>query len=281
MSFKNRFFCVNKKLLATALALPVMITACSIICPFKSAPCAPTKTSKEETSKAVQKKNLPDKKAEKSETKTKTGQDEVVYSLDFSQKSKEDARKWLTQKGFSFESDAKSQSSLALSFANESLVLHAKKKLFGLIINGNLNLKDAKKIKITWAVENYPKGASYDKGVNNEAIMVYVYFGDKKLSSDSMFIPNSPYFIGLYLGEIDKTNSPVIGNHFKEGGRFICLANPKPGETIVSEFDLDKGFKECFGNDKTVPFVSGIALEVETSNTGPSKSFIKKIEIIN
>jgi hypothetical protein len=52
------------------------------------------------------------------------------------------------------------------------------------------------------------------------------------------------------------------------------------GETVTSEFDLDKGFKDCF-NQQTVPFVSGIALEVETSSTGPSKGFIKKIEILD
>ena len=110
--------------------------------------------------------------------------------------------------------------------------------------------------------------------------MVYVYFGDKKLSSGSMFIPNGPYFLGLYLGETDKINNPFTGRHFKEGGRFICLANPKPGETITSEFDLDKGFKDSFGESNTVPFISGVALEVETSSTTPSKSFIKKIEFL-
>ena len=110
--------------------------------------------------------------------------------------------------------------------------------------------------------------------------MVYVYFGDKKLSSDSIFIPDAPYFLGLYLGESDPLNKPFIGKHFKEGGRFICLANPKPGETITSEFNLDKGFKECFGKDKSLPFVSALALEVETSNTGPSIGFIKKIEFL-
>ena len=286
MSLNNRFFYVNYKLLASALVLPVIITACSIFSPFKSVPCTPTKTSKEEVAETSAQKNLPLGKKGKevavnSGKKSNAGQGKVVYSLDFTQNSKEDARKWLTEKGFNFESDAKSQSELAVSFANESLVLEAKEKLFGLIINGSLNIKDAKKIKITWAVQEYPKGASYAKGVRNEAVMVYVYYGDKKFSSGSLFIPNSPYFLGLYLGETDKTNIPVKGKYFNEGGRFICVANPKPGETVITEFDLEKGFKESFGKDKTVPFISGVALEVETSKTGPSKSFIKKIEIIN
>jgi len=139
----------------------------------------------------------------------------------------------------------------------------------------------AKKIKIVWGVENFPKGANYEKHINNEAIMVYVYFGEKKLSSDSIFIPNSPYFIGLFLGKDEKTDTPFIGNHFKQGGRFMCLANPKLNETVRSEFDLDKAFKKCFGEKMDVPPISGIALEVETSNTTPSRAFIKSIELSN
>ena len=109
--------------------------------------------------------------------------------------------------------------------------------------------------------------------------MIYVYFGHERLPSGTMFVPSSPYFIGLFPGAEEEIKKPYTGRYFSKGGRFICLANPEPGETITSEFDLDEGFKECFGKDKTVPFISGLALEVETSKTGHSKAFIKKIEI--
>ncbi|MCP4176473.1 MAG: DUF3047 domain-containing protein [bacterium] len=205
----------------------------------------------------------------------------VLYSIDFSQPSSVNARSWLTSKNFKFQSDAKDQSELALSFQNKALIFDAKTQLFGIIMNKFSKLENAKKIKIEWGVDKFPKGANYEKHINNEAIMVYVYFGDKKLSSNSIFIPNSPYFIGLFLGKDEKLNTPFVGAHFKQGGRFICLANPKQGETITSEFNLEKGFKECFGKKLDVPFISGIALEVETSNTTPSKAFIKKIEIFD
>ena len=218
--------------------------------------------------------------AEKDNKQKIKSSSKILYSINFEKESTLNARTFLTSNGFEFESDAKDQSDLALSFSDKSLVLDATDQLFGLIIDMGLHLKDAKKIRITWGVTKYPEGASYAKGVRNEAVMIYVYYGNKKLPSDSWFIPNAPYYIGLFLGETEPVNKIFTGIHFTQGGRYVCLANPKIGETITSEFNLDKGFKNCFGKDKKVPFVSGIAIEVETSNTTPSKAYIKKIEIL-
>jgi hypothetical protein len=253
----------KNKLIVTLTLLPLIATACSLICPCSTAPDEDLEKEAKKTVKAMPPKG------------------DVIYSLDFAQNSRDDARKWLEKKDFEFKRAAGSQDRLSLTFAKGAMVLEAKDKLFGLIINGKLHLDYPKKIRITWGVDAYPKGASYEKKVNNESIMVYVYFGNEKMSSGSLIIPNSPFFIGLFLGENDKINKPYIGRYFSKGGRFICLANPKQGETITSEFDLGKGFKECFGKDKIAPFISGLALEVETSSTGPSKAFIKKIEILN
>jgi len=208
-------------------------------------------------------------------------QNDVIYTINFEQPSTENARNWLTVQGFDFESGATSQSNLNLSFKNNSLVMNTTAEIFGLIIK-KVKIEGAKEVRITWGVNKFPKGASYNKGINNEAIMVYIYYGDKKLSSDSWFIPNAPYFIGLFLGEKGENdlNKPFIGEHFTQGGRFICLANPNENETVTSTFDLDKGFNDCFGKDLKVPYISGVALEVETSDTSPAKAFIKKIEFL-
>ena len=239
---------------------------------------APTPKTSEKAAKPI----LTSAKKAKLE-KASSKKEKVLYALDFTKgaTAKVNARKWLSDKGFEFKSDATSQRKLAVSFNNEALVLQAKEKLFGLIMMKK-RIDNAKKIRIIWGVNKFPKGASYDKKVNNEAVMVYVYFGDKKLSSGGWFglPPAAPYFIGLYLGETDKIGTSHIGRHYAEGGRFICIANPKPGETVTSEFDLNKGFKDCF-KKKAVPFISAIALEVETSGSGPSKAFIKKIEILD
>ena len=203
-----------------------------------------------------------------------------IYSIDFSSPGSNNPRDWLKSKGYECEKDATSDDELALSFSGGALVLEAKSRLFGLIINKDLHLDNAKTIRITWGVDQFPDGANYEKKVNNEAIMVYVYYGNKSLSSDSLFIPNGPYFIGLFPGRFETLNKPFIGHHFTQGGRFVCIAHPELNKTIVSEFDLKKGFENCFGNvESTVPYISSIALEVETSSSGPSKAFIKKIEI--
>lgn len=207
---------------------------------------------------------------------------QVIYSIDFTNVKASDPRAWLKDKGFTkIESAAKDQNKLALSFSDNSLVFDTKGEIFAFMLNPNLHLDNAKTIRITWGVNNFPDGASYKNGVRNEALMVYVYFGDKDQDSGSFFIPNCPYFLGLYLGQNDTIGELYTGRHFTDGGRFVCVGNPKVDETVVSEYNLEKGFKAAFTSEPTVPFVAGIALEVETSSTGPAKAFLKKIEILN
>jgi len=86
--------------------------------------------------------------------------------------------------------------------------------------------------------------------------MVYVFFGTEKLSSGHVLIPNSPYFIGLFLCQEEQIDFPYKGRYFHVSGRFVCLGKPKPNETIVSEFDLDAAFKRYFNKNQT-PGVTG------------------------
>ena len=206
----------------------------------------------------------------------------VIYSIDFTKATDSDARDWLKQHGFSkIESAAKDPDELGLYFQNNSLVLDTKTQLFAFMLNPSLHLNNAKTIRITWGIIQFPNGASYDNGVRNEALMVYIYYGDQNQDSDSFFIPNCPYFIGLYLGQNDTIGKFFTGRHFTEGGRFLCLGNPKLNETVTSEYNIHDGFMKAFPNAGPTPFISGIALEVETSSTGPAKAFIKKIEILD
>ena len=206
---------------------------------------------------------------------------EIVYSFDFSNHSDKSARKWLHKRGFSFKRAASDQSELALSFSKDALVFNAKTTLFGLMIKPfPKGLKDVKKIRITWGVEQYPHGASYEQHINNEPIMIYLYYGTKKMPSGNWFIPDAPYFIGYFLGENDKVNTPYVGRHFFKGGRFICLANPEPGKTITSEYDVNTAFKKCFKLNKT-PDISGLGIEVETSSTSRQKHSLKKLNCLS
>jgi hypothetical protein len=118
--------------------------------------------------------------------------------------------------------------------------------------------------------------------VNNEALMLYIFFGKEKISSGHVLIPNSPYFIGLFLCQDEQVNFPYKGRYFHTGGRFVCLGKPEPGQMTVSEFDLDGGFKSYFGKQET-PGVTGIGLGVDTSQAGgggAGSAFIKSIEFI-
>lgn len=206
-----------------------------------------------------------------------TTRGKILYTLDFSSIANvSDIKSWFKKQGFEIK---KAPSGLTLSYNKGALVFRTKGQIFSYILNSNLNIANAEKIRITWGVNSFPKNASYEKGIRNEALMVYVYYGKNFMSSGSVFIPNSPYFLGLYLSNVDTMRKYYKGKHFQDGGRFVCVGHPKLGETVSSEFDLQKGFRDGFGENKTVPSISGIALEVETTSTGDAEAFIEKIDI--
>ena len=187
--------------------------------------------------------------------------------IDFSGYAGESIDEWLHSKGFKFEEDAKHRDRLALSIKDGALILEAKEQLRGYIIKDGLHLADALKVRIDWGVIKYPEGASYEKKVRNEPIMIYFFFGEEKISSGHLLSPDLPYFIALYLCENDKIGTPYKGRAYHDGGRFVCVGNPPPQETIVTEFDLDHAFRTYF--EKTeVPPISGLAIEMDTSSSG-------------
>jgi hypothetical protein len=201
--------------------------------------------------------------------------------LDFSSYAGGSVDDWLRARRFTFEKDAKNRRLLQLSVANDTLTLEAKGRLNGFLLN-EVDVEKTARIRITWGIIQYPVDASYHSNVNNEALMLYVFFGTEKVSSGHLLIPNSPYFIGLFLCQDEQLDFPYKGRYFHAGGRFVCLGKPKPGETVVSEFDFDTAFKKYFGKNRT-PGISGIGLGVDTSKAGKggvAAAFIKRIEFI-
>ncbi|MGH6932235.1 MAG: hypothetical protein ACREEE_07350, partial [Dongiaceae bacterium] len=129
----------------------------------------------------------------------------------------------------------------------------------------------------------FPQGVSYDKGIRSEPIMVYTFFGKKRISSGSLLVPDSPYFIGLFLCEAGRIDHPYTGRYFKAGGRYVCINVVKAGERVVSEFDLGKAAKKYFKLSE-IPPISGFAIGIDTNNAkggGTAKSYIRKIEYLN
>jgi hypothetical protein len=211
-----------------------------------------------------------------------TKQDSYVkpgYLIDFSSYTGGSVDAWLNGHGYKLERDAKNSKLLGLSIIDRVFNIEAKARMSGFILNDHVNLENVKTIKLTWGVKKYPKDVSYDRHVNNEALMLYIFFGKEKIPSGHVLVPNSPYFIGLFLCQDDQVNYPYVGRYFHTGGRFVCLGKPQPGETISTEFNLDEAFKSYFSKKET-PGITGIGFGVDTSKAGDGgrgAAFIKSI----
>jgi len=203
------------------------------------------------------------------------------YSLGFSDFTGGSALKWLEKKGFLAKQDAATESKIQLSIADSALFLQAKKQALGLLLR-ETNIVGYSRIRIEWGVDAFPTGASYEKGNRSDAVMVYVFFGDEKISSGSLLIPNSPYFIGLFLCQSDPVGHPYRGRYFHAGGRYVCADQTKVGETVTSSFAITDAFKRYFDKSEA-PFISGLAIAIDTESakgSGAAKSFIRTIEFL-
>ena len=189
---------------------------------------------------------------------------------------------WLAAKGFGFEQDAKRRDRLDFDIENNALVIASHRRSLGLLPNEAVNVPEFSYIEIDWGVNKHPVGASYEQGVRNEAIMAIVFMGDERQPSGSLFIPNSPHFIGLFLcsGE-DKIGHPYVGKYFTKGGRYVCVDRPALGEMVTSRFNLMTGYREFFDKENDDdPGISGIALALDTKKAkdgGKTSAFIQEI----
>ena len=187
---------------------------------------------------------------------------------------------WLQAKGFSIEQDAKNPQKIALAADQRGLGLQTLRPAMGLLTNRRMNTNAYSAVEIEWGVAQHPAGASYERRINNEAIMLHVFFGTTKRASGSMFAPNLPAFIGLFLCASDRVGFPYVGRHYQEAGRYICTDRAEPQRTLTTRFDLRQGFKTAFGKDLT-DAVSGFAVEVDTSSSkSQSAAYIKRIAFL-
>jgi Protein of unknown function (DUF3047) len=210
------------------------------------------------------------------------GWQEVTRRIDFSDYAGGPIEEWLQAKGFRLEQGAEDPELLRLSVHEGALVLEAKGRVKGFLVNQDVQLEKFSKIRIHWGISKYPKDASYEKNVNNEALMVYIFFGRDKLPSGHVAIPALPYFIGLFLGQEELLNTPYLGRYFHKGGRFVCVGNPTPNETVISEFDLIAAFQTYFEKGE-VPMISGITLGIDTFSSGDegkAVAYIHRIEFL-
>jgi hypothetical protein len=206
----------------------------------------------------------------------------ITWVMDFADYAGGPIEAWLHTKGFRLEHGAEDPASLALSHKAGALVLEAKQPVRGFVVNDEVKLAHVSTIRITWGIIKYPADASYERHVNNEALMLYISFGQDDLPSGHVLIPARPYFIGVFLGQEEHLNMPYQGQYFHEGGRFVCVGHPPPYETVTSEFDLRTAFHTYFAK-ADMPMISGISLGVDTfasGEGGTAAAYIHRIEFL-
>lgn len=204
-----------------------------------------------------------------------------VYSLDFTGFPGGDVLKWLGTKGFVPKQDANNSRKVVYRVEGNDLRLEAKTQAQALLLN-ETHILDYSRIRIEWGVDAFPPEASYENGVRSESVMIYVFFGKERISSGSFIIPDSPYFLGLFLCESGKTNEAFTGRFYQAGGRYICLDRPPLGELVTTEYPIAQAFTRIFGKDHA-PDISGLGISIDTSNAkgkGTGRAFVRKIELL-
>lgn len=198
--------------------------------------------------------------------------------LDFRTGAGQDAYQWLGEMGFMFERDARDKTKVDLSLSNRGLEMKALSGAQAMVALKKGHLEHYRVVEIEWGVDKFPKGASYANGRRNEAILFYAFFGKETVDSGALIVPDSPYFIALHLCENDVVGQAELGRFYHKGGRFICVAHPKPGEVVKTSFDLKQAFQDLYGFP--APSLYGIAFEFDTTSPrddGTSSAFVRSI----
>ncbi len=202
---------------------------------------------------------------------------DVVHAIDFTEPADGDATSWLREQGFELRMSAKE---LSPRFTDKGLVLSTDGAVAGLFAR-ELELKGVQGIRVTWGVDRYPEGANWEEGTYRVPIAVMISFGEKEIASGSWFAPDVPYFISLFMSKNAEPGKAYTANYYHEGGRYFCdPCSPPPGQTVTTEFDLDKTFKQTFDQDE-VPPISSFSFQMNTEDTsGGAQAFIERVEFL-
>jgi hypothetical protein len=201
----------------------------------------------------------------------------VLYRVDFSSQPDGDAVAWLKRQGFAWHLRAHE---LAPRFEQGRLVLETATETAGVLVQ-KLHVPGVRRLRVRWGVDRYPQGADWAKGVYRVPIAVMVSFGEDKMASGSMFVPNAPYFLGVFLGAHEQEGRAYTARYYQQGGRYFCQpCGVPPGQTVVTEFDLETHFTEQF-QQTVLPPVSSVSVQMNTTDTtGGARAFLIHIELL-
>lgn len=199
-----------------------------------------------------------------------------LYTIEFPARAGEPAV-WLRTEGFELKLEAER---LAAGFTERGLVLETDGEEAGLFVKA-LDVPGAKRVRVTWGVDRYPDGADWDRGKPGAPLAVMFWLGDENIDSGAFYLPDSPYFTALFLGDKEQEGRAYTGNYYKKGGRYFCQpCGTAEGDTVVSELDLEEAFTRSFGKLEMPP-VSAFGFQVNTRGTrGGSRAFLKRVEFL-
>jgi hypothetical protein len=201
----------------------------------------------------------------------------VLYRVDFSTQPDGDAAAWLKRQGFEFHLKAHE---LTPRFEQGRLVLETATETAGVLVQ-KLHVPDVRRLRVRWGVDRYPQGAGWAKGEYRVPIAVMVSFGEDKIDSGSLFVPNAPYFLSVFLGAHEQEGRAYTAKYYRKGGRYFCQpCGVPPGQTVVTEFDLAAQFTEQF-QPRVLPPVSRVGFQMNTTDTaGGARAFLMYIELL-
>lgn len=205
-----------------------------------------------------------------------SGQEKVLYSVDFSKQKNGNALPWLKSQGFQF---LLNMEDFSLQFSPKGLMIEtkdAKAGLMGIRFSKATPLKNIGSVVIEWGVDTFPRGADWENSNNRLAIGAIFVLGTETFSSGRpLFAKAVPYFLAPFIGQKEQVGKRYLGMLYKDAGRYYCVSN-KSGTIIKTRFNIDQKFKQEF--EKNTPPLTAFAIQMNTKNTqGGAKAFIKRI----
>jgi hypothetical protein len=197
-----------------------------------------------------------------------------LYHMDFSKYKSGDATKTLKKLGFIFKMGANKMhptfknSRLYIGDDTGHVAFYVKEYLYG----------KATRLKITWGVDRFTSNESWEQGKQSNAIGLAVSFGLEKVDSGTWYVPNMPRFIGYFISKTAKLKKTYLGEHFKLGGKLVCISNSN--QEVESDIDLVQDFNWQFPNKDYMP-VSGFSIQANTKGSKATSAYIKSITFYN
>jgi hypothetical protein len=142
----------------------------------------------------------------------------VAADVQFVFGPQQDARAWLSSQGFQFKLDAGNASKVRFGLGERGLTIETLAAAEPILARDGINVAQPAHLTVRWGVDRYPTGANWDRGVNNEAIMVMVQFGHEQLPG-GFFLPPRPYFIGFFLCDAGRRGIAISGRSYARQGR--------------------------------------------------------------